>query len=216
MLKIETFVVNMIQENCYIVSDETHETVIIDCGAFYDNDKERIKAYIEKNKLVPVHSIFTHGHFDHIIGSKFLFDTYGIKPEISAKDTDLYYDCEKQLNDFVDLNINLQLPNINKIIDDKYEIKFGTHTLSVINTPGHTPGGVSFYCKEEDVLFSGDSLFYCSVGRTDLPGGDGNVLIEMLKQNILTLPEETTVFPGHGCATSIGFEKENNPYITTL
>lgn len=216
MLKIETFVVNMIQENCYIVSDETHETVIIDCGAFYDNDKERIKAYIEKNKLVPVHSIFTHGHFDHIIGSKFLFDTYGIKPEIPAKDTDLYYDCEKQLNDFVGLNINLQLPNINKIIDDKYKIKFGTHTLSVINTPGHTPGGVSFYCKEENVLFSGDSLFYCSVGRTDLPGGDGNVLIEMLKQNILTLPEETTVFPGHGCATSIGFEKENNPYITTL
>ena len=216
MLKIETFVVNMIQENCYIVSDETHETVIIDCGAFYDNDKERIKAYIEKNKLVTVHSIFTHGHFDHIIGSKFLFDTYGIKPEIPAKDTDLYYDCEKQLNDFVGLNINLQLPNINKIIDDKYEIKFGTHTLSVINTPGHTPGGVSFYCKEENVLFSGDSLFYCSVGRTDLPGGDGNVLIEMLKQNILTLPEETTVFPGHGCATSIGFEKENNPYITTL
>lgn len=216
MLKIETFVVNMIQENCYIVSDETHETVIIDCGAFYDNDKERIKAYIEKNKLVPVHSIFTHGHFDHIIGSKFLFDTYRIKPEIPAKDTDLYYDCEKQLNDFVGLNINLQLPNINKIIDDKYEIKFGTHTLSVINTPGHTPGEVSFYCKEENVLFSGDSLFYCSVGRTDLPGGDGNVLIEMLKQNILTLPEETTVFPGHGCATSIGFEKENNPYITTL
>lgn len=216
MLKIETFVVNMIQENCYIVSDETHETVIIDCGAFYDNDKERIKAYIEKNELVPVHSIFTHGHFDHIIGSKFLFDTYGIKPEIPAKDTDLYYDCEKQLNDFVGLNINLQLPNINKTIDDKYKIKFGTHTLSVINTPGHTPGGVSFYCKEENVLFSGDSLFYCSVGRTDLPGGDGNVLIEMLKQNILTLPEETTVFPGHGCATSIGFEKENNPYITTL
>lgn len=216
MLKIETFVVNMIQENCYIVSDETHETVIIDCGAFYDNDKERIKAYIEKNKLVPVHSIFTHGHFDHIIGSKFLFDTYGIKPETPAKDTDLYYDCEKQLNDFVGLNINLQLPNINKTIDDKYKIKFGTHTLSVISTPGHTPGGVSFYCKEENVLFSGDSLFYCSVGRTDLPGGDGNVLIEMLKQNILTLPEETTVFPGHGCATSIGFEKENNPYITTL
>ncbi len=216
MLKIETFVVNMIQENCYIVSDETHETVIIDCGAFYDNDKERIKAYIEKNELVPVHSIFTHGHFDHIIGSKFLFDTYGIKPEIPAKDTDLYYDCEKQLNDFVGLNINLQLPNINKTIDDKYKIKFGTYTLSVISTPGHTPGGVSFYCKEENVLFSGDSLFYCSVGRTDLPGGDGNVLIEMLKQNILTLPEETTVFPGHGCATSIGFEKENNPYITTL
>lgn len=216
MLKIETFVVNMIQENCYIVSDETHETVIIDCGAFYDNDKERIKAYIEKNELVPVHSIFTHGHFDHIIGSKFLFDTYGIKPEIPAKDTDLYYDCEKQLNDFVGLNINLQLPNINKTIDDKYKIKFGTHALSVISTPGHTPGGVSFYCKEENVLFSGDSLFYCSVGRTDLPGGDGNVLIEMLKQNILTLPEETTVFPGHGCATSIGFEKENNPYITTL
>ena len=129
MLKIETFVVNMIQENCYIVSDETHETVIIDCGAFYDNDKERIKAYIEKNKLVPVHSIFTHGHFDHIIGSKFLFDTYGIKPEISAKDTDLYYDCEKQLNDFVGLNINLQLPNINKIIDDKYKIKFGTQSV---------------------------------------------------------------------------------------
>ena len=189
MLKIETFVVNMIQENCYIVSDETHETVIIDCGAFYDNDKERIKAYIEKNELVPVHSIFTHGHFDHIIGSKFLFDTYGIKPEIPAKDTDLYYDCEKQLNDFVGLNINLQLPNINKTIDDKYKIKFGTHTLSVISTPGHTPGGVSFYCKEENVLFSGDSLFYCSVGRTDLPGGDGSVLIEMLKQNILTLPE---------------------------
>ena len=86
MLKIETFVVNMIQENCYIVSDETHETVIIDCGAFYDNDKERIKAYIEKNKLVPVHSIFTHGHFDHILAAEEIKKKYNIPIYACAKE----------------------------------------------------------------------------------------------------------------------------------
>lgn len=213
MIEIETFVVNMIQENCYVVSDATKEAVIIDCGAFYDSDIQPITNYIKMKGLNLRHSICTHGHFDHILGCGFISSQYGLEPEIPAGDDSLYYNCSDQLKYFVGINATPNLPKIGKYLDETCKIEFGTHKFTVIPVPGHTPGGVSFYCAEERVLFSGDSLFYCSVGRTDFPGGNGALLLDKLKSNILTLPDDVKVYPGHGRTTSIGYEKANNPYI---
>ena len=216
MITIEKFVVNMIHENCYVISDETNEAIIIDCGALFDSDKLQIKTYIEKNELTIKHHICAHGHFDHVMGSKFIFDTYGLNPELTVEDKFLYDTCNQQMLQFVGNAIDFKLPQIGKIIDENSKIRFGSHTFTVIPTPGHTPGGVSFYCEEEKALFSGDSLFYCSIGRTDFPYGNEDLLIEKLKKNIIVLPYNIIVYPGHGRATAIDYEKRNNPYINTF
>ncbi len=215
MIRIETFVVNMIRENCYVVSDESGEAVIIDCGAYYDKDKRRIREYIAANRLSPKRLICTHGHFDHVMGSRFICDEYGLKPELPPEDIGLYNSCERQLAVFAGLDENLRMPEACAISRSE-KIRFGTHALSVIPVPGHTPGGTAFYCAEEDAVFSGDSLFYGSIGRTDFPYGDERLLTEKLKENLLTLPESVRVFPGHDRPTSIGFEKRSNPYLTAL
>lgn len=214
MLNIQRFIVNMIQENCYIVSDETKEGVIIDCGAFYKEEKEAIKEYIEKNGLTIKHLLDTHLHFDHVFGNEFLFNTFGLQPEGSERDLPLYEHIDQQLSDFLGLqDYPIHLPPLKRCLDDGDTVTFGTHTFKVIATPGHTPGGLDFYCAEEKVLFSGDSLFRRSVGRTDFPGGNYNELITSLKKKVLVLPDDVKVLPGHMLSTTIGYEKENNPYF---
>lgn len=214
MLCIQRFIVNMIQENCYIVSDETNEGVIIDCGAFYREEKEAIKKYIEDKHLTIKHLLDTHLHFDHVLGNEYLFDVFHLQPEANDRDLSLYQNIDKQLTDFIGLqNYPIHLPPLKRSLDEGDTVTFGTHTFSVIATPGHTPGGIEFYCKEEKVLFSGDSLFRRSIGRTDFPGGDYNSLIKSLKEKILTLPEDVKVLPGHSLSTTIGNERKTNPYF---
>lgn len=214
MLCIQRFIVNMIQENCYIVNDETNEGVIIDCGAFYREEKEAIKKYIEDKHLTIKHLLDTHLHFDHVLGNEYLFDVFHLQPEANDRDLSLYQNIDKQLTDFIGLqNYPIHLPPLKRSLDEGDTVTFGTHTFSVIATPGHTPGGIEFYCKEEKVLFSGDSLFRRSIGRTDFPGGDYNSLIKSLKEKILTLPEDVKVLPGHSLSTTIGNERKTNPYF---
>lgn len=214
MLCIQRFIVNMIQENCYIVSDETNEGVIIDCGAFYREEKEAIKKYIEDKHLTIKHLLDTHLHFDHVLGNEYLFDVFHLQPEANDRDLSLYQNIDKQLTDFIGLqNYPIHLPPLKRSLDEGDTVTFGTHTFSVIATPGHTPGGIEFYCKEKKVLFSGDSLFRRSIGRTDFPGGDYNSLIKSLKEKILTLPEDVKVLPGHSLSTTIGNERKTNPYF---
>lgn len=204
----------MIQENCYIVNDETNEGVIIDCGAFYREEKEAIKKYIEDKHLTIKHLLDTHLHFDHVLGNEYLFDVFHLQPEANDRDLSLYQNIDKQLTDFIGLqNYPIHLPPLKRSLDEGDTVTFGTHTFSVIATPGHTPGGIEFYCKEEKVLFSGDSLFRRSIGRTDFPGGDYNSLIKSLKEKILTLPEDVKVLPGHSLSTTIGNERKTNPYF---
>lgn len=215
MLHIQRFIVNMIQENCYIVHDETNEGVIIDCGAFYPEEKEAIKHYIKGSHLNIRHLLDTHLHFDHILGNEYLFNTFGLEPEASEKDLSLYEHIDEQLADFLGLQgYRIHLPPLKRCLDDGETVTFGTHTLHVIATPGHTPGGLEFYCKEERVLFSGDSLFRRSIGRTDFPGGNYDDLVHSLKQKIMVLPDDVKVLPGHSLSTTIGGEKKNNPYFT--
>ncbi len=216
MLNVQLFIVNMIRENCYVVSDETHEAVIIDCGAIFPEEHDCIKNYVASKNLQLKHSLCTHGHFDHILGAKFVYDTYGLKPELSAADIMLYNNCEEQLRMFLGEKIEAELPPHGDFIAEGTTIKFGSHSFSVLATPGHTPGGLSFYCKKENVIFSGDSIFKHSIGRTDFPYGDEGLLLHKLEEKIMVLPEETIILPGHGHSTSVGEEKRENPFFTTL
>lgn len=216
MLNIQLFVVNMIRENCYVVSDETNETVIIDCGALFPEECDNIQSYIARNQLQPKHLLCTHGHFDHIFGAEFIYKTYGLKPEINSADVMLYNNCAEQIKMFVGECVDIKTPIIGNYVDDDSIIKFGTHSFSVLSTPGHTPGGISFYCKEEKVVFTGDSIFRHSIGRTDFAYGDESVLIRKLRENVLTLPDETVIYPGHGHSTTIKEERAENPFFTTI
>ena len=193
-LTIQRFVVNMLQENCYVVSDASGESVIIDCGVFYDEEKQAIAAYISQNNLKPVHLLGTHGHLDHNFGNEFINKEYGLKLELSERDNTFITEIDSQRKHFGNL------------------IRFGTHTLKVIETPGHSRGSVCFYEEEEGVLFSGDTLFQSSIGRTDLDGGSMMMIIQSLRM-LCQLPDSTVVYPGHGLPTTMGDELAHNPYL---
>lgn len=213
MLHIQKFVVNMIQENCYILNDETKEAVIIDDGAYYPEERKAIEQYILDHQLKPVHLLDTHAHFDHIMGNEALFKKFGLKAELHSNDAYLYSTISLQAQSLLANKLDIHEAPVGNFIKQDDIISFGNHSLKVIETPGHTPGGVCFYCESEKLLFSGDSLFQQSIGRTDLPGGDGVKLLSSLKNNILVLPEDTKVFPGHGPSTTIKEEKEMNIYF---
>lgn len=216
MLNIQLFVVNMIRENCYVVSDETNEAVIIDCGAVFPEERDCIKEYIAEKHLLLKHSLCTHGHFDHVFGTKFIYDNYGLKPELNAADIRLYNNCGEQLRLFLGKELEIETPPHGDYIEKDTVIKFGSHAFSVLPTPGHTPGGVSFYCEKEKVAFTGDSIFRHSIGRTDFPYGDEELLLCKLEENIMALPDDTKILPGHGRSTSVGEEKRENPFFTTM
>ena len=213
MLHIQRFVVNMIEENCYLLWDETGEAAIVDCGAYFDEDREDIQKFVAEKKLNIVLHLLTHGHFDHIFGAQFVSDTYGVLPQMAKTETENYSSQNEQLRMFLHRDLPLSIPPFGKILDDGETITFGHQKFTVIYTPGHTPGGVCYYNEKEKVLLSGDSLFQGSIGRTDFPGGSGRDLIASLSQRVLTLPDDVTVLPGHGPQTTIGDEKRNNPYF---
>lgn len=209
-LNYKTFTVNFIEENCYLLWDESREAVIVDCGAFLPAECEQIRAFVAENDLTVKHLLNTHAHFDHLFGAQFCSDTWGVLPEISADEVETYHQAVQQMQAFLHRAFPLQLPPLGKTFSEGETIRFGTHELRVIATPGHTPGGVCFYCEAEGLLLTGDSLFRCSIGRCDLPGGDACSLVTALSEKILTLPEDVKVLPGHGPSTTIGYERMNN------
>lgn len=213
MLKVQTFAVNFIDVNCYIISDETNEAVIVDCGAYADEEKAAISNYISQYGLKICHLLCTHGHFDHILGNQFICDTYGIHPKLHIDDTETYYNAEIQMQMFLHRSFPLQIPSVELFLKDGDCIKFGNHSIRVISTPGHTPGGVCYYIESENLLLSGDSLFQGSIGRCDLPGGNETSLKSNLRHKILTLPRNTRVLPGHGPSTTIDEEIRTNPFF---
>ena len=212
MLNIQRFVCNMLQENCYVVSDETRQCVIIDCGAYYPEEKAAIKQYISKNNLTPVHLLATHGHLDHNFGNRFVEDEYGLRVEVHHEDESYINKYEEQAEIFFQLDTCDALPPVGRLLSDKDTVTFGSHTFSIVETPGHSRGSVFFYCEEEKVCFSGDTLFQGSIGRTDLNGGSMFMLIQSLR-TICQWPDDVVVLPGHGPQTTIGQEVATNPFI---
>ena len=211
-MTIKKFEFNMFPENCYILSDETNEAVIIDAGCFYEEDRQALKDYIDTNKLNLKHLLNTHLHIDHIFGNPFLYHAYGLKAEANKEDEFWLEYADAQAKAF-----GVELPEkmvpLGGYVSDGDIIKFGNHQLDAIHVPGHSPGGMVYYCKEESCLFSGDSLFHGSVGRADFAGGDFDSLRKHICSRLLVLPENTVVYPGHGDITTIGYEKKNNPFL---
>lgn len=213
-MEVKIFAVNPLEVNCYVVSDDTKEAVIIDCGCFHPDEWVEIKNYIVKEQLKVVHLLNTHLHFDHIMGVPMVYNDLGLAPEANKNDLSIYNNVEKQISTFINMNVDhIEMPPLGRELKDGDTIEFGTHSFMVIQTQGHTKGGVCFYCKEENALFTGDTLFQCSIGRTDLEGGCYEDIIQSVKERLLVLPPETKVYPGHGPSSSIEFERKYNPYL---
>lgn len=213
MIKIQCFTVNPLGENCYIASDHTGEGVIIDCGAFGDAEFQLIADYVEKNGILLKHALQTHMHFDHIFGLNHVFDRYGLRPECHEEEEKTYEMNPQLAYDLCRVRLTLPEVALGDRLCDNQEITFGETVFKAIHTPGHTPGGLCFYCEAEGVLFSGDTLFQGSVGRTDPPLGSWRKEIESVTRRILTLPDSTTIYPGHGDPTTVGYEKKYNPFL---
>lgn len=211
MIDIKTIQCNLLSENCYIVSDETKECMIVDCGAVGEAETGFIKNYIAEQGLTPKLHVLTHGHFDHMMGAKFVYETYGIQPTIHERDAELYKNFKSDAES-VGYTIDYAAPIIGRCLNDGDKVTFGSHTFNVIHTPGHSKGCVVYYCPDEEVCFTGDTLFRGSIGRTDLPGGSMFQIIQSLRM-LTQLPDTTQVYPGHGRPTSIGYELASNPYL---
>ena len=213
MVNVYCFEVNPLQENCYVVSDDSHECVIIDCGAYYDEECVAIDNYLREQKLKPVRLLATHGHLDHNFGNAHLFQQYGLKVEICAEDQQLVERLPQQAAALFGMEISEDQPPVGRLLSDGDSITFGNHTLQVLSTPGHSHGSCLFYIQEEGIVFSGDTLFRMSIGRTDFPAGSWQQMEQSLTKIAGTLPKETVVYPGHGPQTTIADELQYNPYL---
>ncbi len=212
---IKIFAVNPFREVTYILSDDTKECVIIDCGAVEQFEFDRIYDYIQSNDLKPVMAINTHAHIDHILGVDKLCKHYSIPFAMSSSDN-ITLDNALKSAAMYGLNVgDFVSPVIDIDLKDMSEVTFGSTTLKVIPTPGHTSGGVSFYDESARALFTGDTLFQGSIGRTDLPTGDYDELMSSIVSQIIPLAndEDVTVYPGHGNHTMLSREIVANPFV---
>jgi glyoxylase-like metal-dependent hydrolase (beta-lactamase superfamily II) len=213
MIKVEKFVVNPLGENSFVLIDEkTKKCVFIDPGFYYGEEQDEVKAYIERNGLKPVKIINTHCHFDHIMGVDFIRGVYKI-PFLAHADDAFWIEKAVDQGKMFGFDMKPVKP-IDEFIEEEQLIEFGESSLEVIHVPGHAPGHVVFYSPTDNFLIAGDVLFYGSIGRTDLPGGDFDTLITNIKEKLFSLPDGTKVYCGHGPETTLGFEKENNPFLT--
>lgn len=211
MLQIKSFTFNPFAENTYVLYDETSEAVIIDPGCYDKDEKAELFDFIKNNNLTPVKLLNTHCHIDHVLGNAFVINTYDIplwfhkgeEPVLRAVST---YASNYGFPQYQDSHAS-------HYIKEGEMIHFGNTSLHPILVPGHSPGHLVFYHEKSETCIGGDTLFQGSIGRTDLPGGDHETLLEAIKTKLFSLPEEVTVYPGHGPATSIGDEKIHNPFV---
>lgn len=212
MLNIKTFEVNMLPVNTYVVWDETKEAVVIDCGCYYDTEKEEFKRFIQDNDLRIVRLLDTHLHFDHIFGNPFMWKEFGIKAEAHQADQPWLDHVTERIRSFGIRECDTPVP-LKGYLDEGDEVHFGNHTFTLFHIPGHSLGSLCFYCREENVLFTGDVLFRFSIGRTDLGGGGEEMLIRGIREKLLPLPDNTRIYSGHGPVSTIGDEKKYNVYL---
>lgn len=211
-MTIKTFISNPIQENTYLVYDETKEAVIIDSGMLFDSEKAKVKQFIEDNGLKLKYVLNTHLHLDHQFGNKYMFDTFGLAPVAGKEDEFLLKTVNASAAMFGIPYTETPQP-VGSYLSENKAITFGNIAFKVLFTPGHTPGHYCFYDEKDGVVFVGDVLFKGSIGRTDLQGGDYSTLIHSIQDKLLTLPDSTVVYSGHGPTTTIGEERQHNPFL---
>ena len=212
MIHIKTFVFNPFQVNTYLLYDDTKECLIIDAACYDDEERQKITGFIKKNDLQPKRLICTHGHVDHILGVKYMMDFFpGILFEIDKECVPFLKSSQSYASVF-GLDIE-QAPMSAGYLKDNDIINIGSSTLKVLYTPGHAAGSICLYQKEQKFVIVGDVLFQGSIGRTDLPTGNQELLIRSIREKLLILDDDVVVYPGHGPSTSIGEEKRNNPFL---
>ena len=212
MTQVHIFEFNPFSENTCIVFDDTGECAIFDPGCYDHEEREQLRQFIEKNGLRPVRLINTHCHLDHVFGNAFVAKTWNLELEIHAGELPVL-ERFPQVCQMYGVPFSEMSPMPGRFIEAGDLIGFGQTQLKVLFTPGHSPASLSFYCKEEGFVIAGDVLFYESIGRTDLPGGNTELLLQSIRSQLFTLPDETLVYPGHGPATTIRHEKEYNPFL---
>jgi len=210
-MQIETFVFNPIQVNTYILYDHTKECILIDAGNYTADEDHLIQSFISDNNLIVKNVLCTHGHFDHILGCSFFETTYNIGAEVMPMDETFIRNVAEYANFFGIKGV--KVPQKLGFLRDQQIIKAGDYELAVIHTPGHSSGGCVFVNYCDKILFSGDTLFRGSIGRTDLPDGNYKVLLQSISQKLFTLDRNFQVFPGHGTSTTIAKEVDSNPFF---
>jgi len=211
MISIHKFTFNPIRENTYVLYDESSECVIIDPGMYDGDEQNELVGFIKKNQLKPVLLLNTHCHYDHVFGNKFVYDTWGLKPQFHRGELIVLQSIPGYAPQ---MGLHYELsPEPEVFLSETGHVEFGHSRLELIFAPGHSPAHLCFYAESDHFLIGGDVLFYNSIGRTDLPGGNHTQLINNIKNNLFILPDHCEVHPGHGPSTSIGFEKLHNPFL---
>jgi len=211
MLHVKAFTFNPVAENTYLLYNGEKNCWIIDPGCYFPEEKEELREFIEKEGLIPVRLLNTHCHLDHVFGNRFVSETWHLPLHI--------HPLEEKVLQMAPASGQLwQLPFDNYegelvFLAEGETLKLGEEELQVLFTPGHSPGSLCFYSEQNGFVIGGDVLFDRSIGRTDLPGGDYNTLINSIQTRLFTLPDDTKVYPGHGPMTTTGFEKMNNPFV---
>ena len=211
MINVHHFVFNDFLENTYVLWDETNECVIIDPGCYYPNERSDLENFIEGKGLKPVLLLNTHCHIDHVLGNKWVKEKYEIDLLIHQKEVVVLNSAEsigKMYGIYVEPS-----PTPDRFLAEGEKVTFGNSMLDVFFTPGHSPGSISFYSENDKFVMGGDVLFQSSIGRTDLPGGSYQLLMESIFNKLLILPDDVVVYSGHGPSTTIGEERKNNPFV---
>lgn len=211
MIHVKSFVCNPYQENTYVLYDDSGIAAIIDPGMYGNREEADVKAFIGGKKLRPTLLLNTHCHIDHVLGNRFIHETYGLLPQFHEGELPLLMEVQ---NYAPQMGIRYEVSPIGEtFLPSQGVLSFGGNELELIFAPGHSPAHLCFYCKNDGLLIGGDVLFKSSIGRTDLPGGNHQQLLTSIAEKLYTLPDETVVYPGHGLETTVGHEKQTNPFI---
>lgn len=212
MLYLKSFTFNPFQQNTYLLYDDEGTAYLFDAGNSTSSENTVLKNFIEEKKLTLKRFLLTHAHIDHILGARFIFDTYDLLPEMHESEVFFINRMAESAQRF---GVNFdQAPMPEKFLKEGDIIQLGQYNFECIFTPGHSPGSISFYNKENKILLGGDVLFRGSIGRTDLPMGDHDTLIKVIKEKLFVLGDDVKVYSGHGPSTTIGLEKQTNPFLT--
>lgn len=211
MLNIQCFTFNPFQENTYLLFDDTKTAVIVDPGMYDRREQQELVDFIESNDLHVSKLLNTHAHIDHVFGNKFILDQFKLKPFLHEKEIQILGLAEKSATVYgLDYNHS---DEVEGFLNEGDEIEVGKTKLRCLFVPGHSPGHLVFINEESNFMVGGDVLFRGSIGRTDLPGGNHDTLLQMIQEKVFELPDDMIVYPGHGDPTTVGYEKENNPFF---
>jgi len=212
MIQVKTFYFNELRTCCYLLWDETKESILIDPGCASHSEQERLKKFVAQEGLTPQYLVNTHAHFDHLMGNAFACAQWEIQTYIHPADQYMLEHADSYCRVF---GMDIEKPPVDTLpLSEQEPLRFGHSMLQVLETPGHSPGGICLYAPQDGLLITGDTLFAGSIGRTDLPGGDYDQLINSIQTKLLRLNDTVRVLPGHGPETTLGEERLHNPFLT--